>query len=730
MGMAMIEVRTIVGHSLRRFGNFLPTGANLTAAEFQRRHRAIVWLVLLQDAGLFIFGLARHVNPLAVVLECAVIAGLGGVSAVRVLSPRFRAAVATAALVITSSVVVQFSGGYIEAHFHFFVMLAVVFLYQDWIPFLLAIAYVALDHGVVGFLFPGVVYNHPSALAHPFQWALIHAAFVLAESAALIAGWKIIESTENLRRSELTRFNQELARHAESLARSEEEARKANATKSEFLASMSHELRTPMSSILGFAEVLADGLDGELNTAQREDLERIRGSGENLLVLLDDLLDLSKIEAGFMTLKRENVNLRALAELVLTSLRPLAENRSLYLACDGLDGLEVAGDAQRIRQVLTNLVGNAVKFTKEGGVTVRARATDDATVRVEVVDTGIGIAAGEHDLIFEEFRQAGQDGKRQPGGTGLGLAISRKLIQLHGCDIGVESELGKGSTFWFTLPMAARGAPEADAELSKEQSRALGNLPWAGAAQPAILVVDDDDNTRQLIVKRLGEEGFETEQASNGEEALRILRERRPLAITLDLQMPLMDGWDLLQALAAEAKAKDIPVILVSIIDQAQLAFPVDRVTYVHKPFTRQDLADAVWAVLPSLAGTTILVVDDDLEIGLLVSKSLSPHGANVDTALSAEVALSHVSRHTPDLIFVDLIMPEMSGFELISRLRARPETEDVPIIVLSAKKIDEDDIRTLDGQIDRFISKADLGPSDLVTTVRQVLGTRRTVRV
>ena len=170
-------------------------------------------------------------------------------------------------------------------------MLAVVFLYQDWIPFLLAIGYVAVDHGLVGSLFPGAVYNHPSALAHPFQWALIHAAFVLAESAALIAGWKIIESTENLRRSEMTRFNQELASQAESLARSEDIARKANAAKSEFLASMSHELRTPMSSILGFAEVLADGLDGELNPAQLEDIDRIRRSGDNLLVLLDDLLD-------------------------------------------------------------------------------------------------------------------------------------------------------------------------------------------------------------------------------------------------------------------------------------------------------------------------------------------------------------------------------------------------------------------------------------------------------
>jgi signal transduction histidine kinase/CheY-like chemotaxis protein len=728
--MSMTDAKAIAEPAWRRFSRFLPAGATLTVPEFQRRHRAILWLVLLQDAGLFIFGLMRHINPWVDVLECAVIAALGGISAIRVLSPRFRAAIATVALVITSSVVVQFSGGYIEAHFHFFVMLAVVFLYQDWIPFLLAIGYVAVDHGLVGSLFPGAVYNHPAALAHPFQWALIHAAFVLAESAALIAGWKIIESTEILRRSELTRFNQELASHAESLARSEEVASKANAAKSEFLASMSHELRTPMSSILGFAEVLADGLDGELNPAQLEDLARIRGSGENLLALLDDLLDLSKIEAGFMTLKREDVNLRALVDSVLSSLRPLADNRSLYLESSDLDGLRVTGDPQRIRQVLTNLVGNAVKFTKEGGVTVRARVTGGGNVRVEVVDTGIGIAPGDHDLIFEEFRQASHDGKRQPGGTGLGLAISRKLIEMHGCDIGVESEVGKGSTFWFTIPAATQPAAGPVADAPKVPVRAVGELPWAGAAQPVILVVDDDESTRHLIVKRLKEEGFATEEAGNGEQALKILSERRPLAITLDLQMPLMDGWDLLQALAAEAKAKDIPVILVTVNDQAHLAFPVDRVTYVHKPFTKQDLADAVWAVLPPLESTTILVVDDDPDVGSLVSKSLAPSGARVRSALSAEAALDQVGRQIPDLIFVDLIMPEMSGFELIVRLRARPETADVPIIVLSAKRIDDDDIRTLDGQIDRFIVKTDLGAADLVTTVRQVLGTRRKVGV
>jgi signal transduction histidine kinase len=346
---------------------FLPKGATLSVPEFEARHRAILWLVFVQDAGLFIFGLARHVGLWIDVLECALIAILGGVSAARVLSPRFRAAVATMALIITSSIVVQFSGGYIEAHFHFFVMLAVIFLYQDWIPDLLAIGYVAIDHGVIGAIFPGAVYNHPSAVAHPFLWALIHAAFVLAESAALIAGWKVIESTEDLRRSEMVRFNRELASQAKSLAQSEDRARQANAAKSEFLASMSHELRTPMTSILGFAELLADGIDGELNGEQLEDVERIRQSGGNLLMLLDEVLDLSKIEAGRISLTYEEVDLGALVASVLTSLRPLADNRSLYLKTRHVDDVTVTADPQRIRQVITNLVGNALKFTKEGG---------------------------------------------------------------------------------------------------------------------------------------------------------------------------------------------------------------------------------------------------------------------------------------------------------------------------------------------------------------------------
>jgi CheY-like chemotaxis protein len=243
-----------------------------------------------------------------------------------------------------------------------------------------------------------------------------------------------------------------------------------------------------------------------------------------------------------------------------------------------------------------------------------------------------------------------------------------------------------------------------------------------------ILVVDDDESTRQLIVRRLREEGFQTEQAANGEEAMTILSERYPAAMTLDLQMPLMNGWDVLTSVAAQARIKDIPVILVTIVDKSQLAFPGDQATYVHKPFSKQDLTKAVREVLPPLRNATVLVVDDDPDVRRLVDKSLASSGALVRAARSAQDALHQVLQQTPDVIFVDLIMPEMSGFELVARLRARPETENVPIIVLSAKSLDESDIRMLDGQIDRFITKTDLGSAELATTVRQVLGNRRTV--
>jgi len=516
--------------------------------------------------------------------------------------------------------------------------------------------------------------------------------------------------------------------HARLLERShagERQARVANEMKSAFLASMSHELRTPLGAIIGFAEILADGVDGDLNPAQLEDAEQIRRSGRHLLTLLDEVLDHSKIEAGHMSLNAEAIELALLVPAVLDTLQPLADKKGVKLSAVGLQGLEVQGDPQRVRQILTNLVGNALKFTETGGVAVSARVDDDM-VRIAVTDTGIGISDEAVRYVFEEFRQADDTRTRKYGGTGLGLAISRRLVELHGGRIGVQSQLGEGSTFWFTLPAGAHPHATATATAALPEQAQGGAIPWAGKAEATILVVDDELPARTLICKRLEEAGFATAGAGGGEEALGMIESVAPAAITLDLKMPDMDGWSVLELLSRDARSRHIPVVVVTILDKDCVAILAGRIQHVQKPFTKGELLTALEAALPPLHGMDIMVVDDDPAIVQLVAKSLAVATVTVRGAGSGSEAIQAVEDKVPDLLFVDLVMPGMSGFELIARLRARAATEKVPIIVLSAKQLTQEDIALLNKNIDRFLDKSELG-GDLTATVRQVLGRRLT---
>src|SRR5712691_11073737 len=411
---------------------FLPAGADLTPAEFRRRHRAILYLIWAQAAATLLFGLANHVYPPVVVLESLVIAALGGVAAINVLAPRFRSAIATLTLITTSAVIV---------------------LYQDWVPFLLAILYVAVDHGVVGTLFPTSVYNNSAAIAHPWQWALIHAAFVLGEAAALLAGWKIIEAAEQQKRAAIERFNAELGSQAKELARAKEAAEAATAAKASFLASMSHEIRTPMNAVIGMSSML---MDTELSSDQREFADTIRTSGEHLLTIINDILDFSKIEARKIVLDTAPFDVRRTLEDALSLLTDAAASKQLNLAGVMEDGVPktLRGDGSRLRQVLVNLIANAVKFTHSGEVVVEVSArpvADMQEVSFAVRDTGIGIPADRRDRLFQAFSQVDASITRQYAGTGLGLAISKQLCELMGGTITVTSEPGVGSTFTATI---------------------------------------------------------------------------------------------------------------------------------------------------------------------------------------------------------------------------------------------------------------------------------------
>ena len=498
----------------------------------------------------------------------------------------------------------------------------------------------------------------------------------------------------------------------------------ASRLKSDFLAKMSHELRTPLTAMLGFSDVLLKGLDGELSAIQQEDVSRIKRSGLAILELINDILDLSKIESGRMTLKLEPLDLAALTNNVVSNLGKLAEDKGLYLVTDFADPeLDVVADPMRVSQVLTNLLGNAIKFTERGGVTVRGTLGPDA-VRLEVRDTGVGVAPEAIGMIWDEFRQ-GDTGAMSHSGTGLGLAISRRLVNMQGGSIGVESNADGGSCFWFTLPRP-QGAPPVERRRRNEDGDSTddlrpGTLVMPSESRELILVVEDDDATRRMISRRLKEAGFRTVEAGGGAQAISAARELRPAVITLDMVMPSVDGWTVLAALRDDPRTRDIPVVVASIVDDREVAISLGAADYVPKPFPVDDLLGAVERLLSGAPGR-VLVVDDHEETRELVKRSLVSAGMEVQMAAGGREALALAFEQDHDLVVTDLLMPEMSGFELIFRLRAEERTRNIPIVVFTGKELTEADRDTLNGQVQRLMAKDEYGPADIVTTVRQTI--------
>ena len=492
----------------------------------------------------------------------------------------------------------------------------------------------------------------------------------------------------------------------------------ASRHKSEFLASMSHELRTPLNAIIGFSEVLLERMFGELNERQDDYLRDIWSSGKHLLELLNDILDLSKIEAGQMVLNRSEFAVRECLEYCVSMVRERAVKQRIFLSLevDPQVGM-LDADRLRIRQVVLNLLSNAVKFTPEGGhVGVRASIRDQDLV-VEVVDTGPGVAVEDRQRIFDSFQQGARH-PEQTEGTGLGLTLSKRILELHGGRIWVESEMGEGSTFGFALPagsgeLAFTSVPQVGLDSGFPAELASG-------PGPTVVVVEDDRRSFDLLRVYLEAAGARVVSARDGEEGLDTVRRLSPAGVVLDILLPGIDGWEVLAQLKADPETAAIPVIVVSMLDERGRGFSLGAAEYLVKPVGKDPLLAALHraAAIPERQHTVVAIDDDFLAIEL-VRASLEPEGWTVLGAATGQEGLALIRERKPSAVLLDLLMPGMDGFEVVEALRADPDTKSVPVVILTSKSMTQQDKERLQGRITYVARKTEFDLSGLAGLLR-----------
>jgi signal transduction histidine kinase/CheY-like chemotaxis protein/HAMP domain-containing protein len=496
----------------------------------------------------------------------------------------------------------------------------------------------------------------------------------------------------------------------------------ASRHKSEFLANMSHELRTPMNAIMGFTRLVMRRGKALLPTREYENLGKILISAEHLLALINDILDLSKVEAGHMEVHSTSVELEPLVDLCLRTVEPLVKSERLRLVKALEPGLPpLFTDQDKLKQVLINLLSNAVKFTEEGSVTVMARRRG-GEIAIAIADTGIGIPADKLELIFEEFRQVDSSTTRKYSGTGLGLSISRHLARLLGGDITVHSAVGVGSTFTVILPRhygTTLQATHAGDVPSQEEPTAQPE------ADKVILAIDDDPDVIYLLSENLAEAGYRVVGALAGEEGLRKARELKPFAITLDILMPNKDGWQILYELKADPTTRDIPIIVLSIVDNKDLGYRLGASDYLLKPFDREAILAALTRLDPPHRGR-LLVVDDDPQVIDLVRQLLEDEPYEVIAATDGQQALDAIADQPPQVILLDLLMPRMDGFTVIEHLQRDPQCRQIPVIVLTAKTLTALEQVMLEQSVRTVIQKRGLERDMLIQELRAILQTYR----
>ena len=565
--------------------------------------------------------------------------------------------------------------------------------------------------------------------------------------------------------AEIQEMAAELKSERDKLEMASRELAAASRTKSEFLANMSHELRTPLNSIIGFSEILHDGVFGPVNEKQAKYVNNVLVSGKHLLQLINDILDLSKVEAGKIELVYEDFSVSDAINEVRTLTASIAAKKSIVVDVSVDEGLPmIHADEGKFKQILYNLLSNAIKFTPEhGSVTVGARQSGDMA-EISVTDTGIGISEADQKKLFQPFMQADATTSREYGGTGLGLSLVKKFSELHGGTAWVESEIGTGSTFTFTIPVECRAEAETETEAAEEdrlveeiepevavaaetempekmhevpavvdamsaEEIAAIEMPeiiepeGASGDEPLILVVEDDVSSSELLTVTLTGAGYRVIPAYNGRDALAVAKRLKPFAITLDIMLPGMDGWDVLKYLKYDSETSNIPVIVVSMLDEAEVGFSLGVVDYFVKPVEKRTLIAALNTLKESLGidMPKVLVVDDDPDAVELVASMIAPAGFEVLCAYGGEEGINKSFSEHPNVLILDLMMPDVSGFDVVSRLKTDPATRNIPIIICTSRDPTSEDIIRLRSDVISIMCKGEFAREELINEIKSV---------